>query len=117
MQTNNHKIVDYDAVLDAKFGKEGTPERIQAEEAAYSFYSGQILQDARKEAKVTQEELARRTNTTKSYISKIENGVIVPSVGVFYRIINALGHSPWRCGHQGMRRVSAGSTGIRSAYV
>ena len=24
MQTNNHKIVDYDAVLDAKFGKEGT---------------------------------------------------------------------------------------------
>ena len=26
MQTNNHKIVDYDAVLDAKFGKEGTPE-------------------------------------------------------------------------------------------
>ena len=50
MQTNNHKIVDYDLVLDAKFGKEGTPERIQAEEAAYSFYSGQILQDARKEA-------------------------------------------------------------------
>ena len=25
MQTSNHKIVDYDAVLDAKFGKEGTP--------------------------------------------------------------------------------------------
>ena len=58
---------------------------------AYSFYSGQILQDARKEAKVTQEELARRTNTTKSYISKVENGVITPSVGVFYRFINALG--------------------------
>ena len=53
MQTNNHKIVDYDAVLDAKFGKEGTPERARAEEAAYSFYSGQILQDARKEAKMT----------------------------------------------------------------
>ena len=39
MQTNNHKIVDYDAVLDAKFGKEGTPERARAEEAAYSYYS------------------------------------------------------------------------------
>ena len=91
MQTNNHKIVEYDLVLDEKFGKEGTQERIKAEEAAYSFYSGQILHDARKEAKVTQEELARRTNTTKSYISKIENGIIVPSVGVFYRIINALG--------------------------
>ena len=91
MQTNNHKIVEYDLVLDEKFGKEGTVERAQAEEAAYSFYSGQILQSARKEAKVTQEELARRTNTTKSYISKVENGVIIPSVGVFYRFINALG--------------------------
>ena len=82
MDTNNHKIVDYDAVLDAKFGKEGTPERARAEEAAY---------DARKEAKMTQSELAERTQTTKSYISKIENGVITPSVGVFYRIIAALG--------------------------
>ena len=52
MQTNNHKIVDYDLVLDAKFGKEGTPERIKAEEAVYSFYSGQILQDARKGLKL-----------------------------------------------------------------
>ena len=43
MQTNNHKIVDYDLVLDEKFGKEGTVERAQAEEAAYSFYSGQLL--------------------------------------------------------------------------
>ena len=91
MQTNNHKNVDYDAVLDAKFGAEGTPERARAEEEAYAFYSGQILHDARKEAKMTQAELAERTQTTKSYISKIENGAITPSVGTFYRIIAALG--------------------------
>ena len=91
MQTNNHQIVDYDKVLDQKFGKEGTPERIKAEEEAFSFYSGQILHDARKEAKVTQAELAKRIHSTKSYISKVENGVIMPSVGAFYRIINALG--------------------------
>jgi hypothetical protein len=30
MQTNNHKIVDYDAVLDAKFGEAGTPSRIKS---------------------------------------------------------------------------------------
>lgn len=30
MQTNNHKIADYDLVLDKKFGKEGTPERALA---------------------------------------------------------------------------------------
>ena len=60
MQINNHQIVDYDAVLDAKFGAEGTPERAEAEEKAYAFYTGQIIEDARKKAKITQAELARR---------------------------------------------------------
>ena len=78
-------------MLDQKFGKEGSPERIKAEEDALSFYSGRILFNARKEAKISQAELAKRINSTKSYISKVENGIIVPSVGAFYRIINALG--------------------------
>ena len=91
MPTNNHKIEDYDIVLNAKYGNPGTPERAKAEEDAYNYYSGQLLLDARKEAKVTQAELAKRTNTTKPYISKIENGIITPSVGMFYRLINALG--------------------------
>ena len=88
---NNHKIVDYDAILDAKFGKEGTSERVEAENKAYTFYTSQILVDARKEAKVTQSELAKRIHSTKSYISCIENGAIVPSAGVFYRIMDVLG--------------------------
>lgn len=91
MEINNHKIVDYDAVLDAEFGKEGTPERAKAEEEAYAFYTSQILQDARKEAKVSQQELASRIGSTKSYISRIENGLVMPSVATFYRIMNALG--------------------------
>lgn len=91
MEENNYQIVDYDKVLDAKFGKEGTPERLKAEEKAYAFYTGQILKDARKESKVTQAELAVRINSTKSYISRIENGLINPSAGMFYRIIDALG--------------------------
>ena len=43
MQINNHQIVDYDAVLDAKFGVEGTPERAEAEEKAYAFTRGRLL--------------------------------------------------------------------------
>lgn len=91
MKTNNHRIEDYDSVFDAKFGAEGTPERIKAEKDAYNFYSGQIMLDARKEAKITQAELAQRVKTSKSYISRIEKGDITPSVGVFYRIMDALG--------------------------
>lgn len=91
METNNHQIVDYDVVLDAKFGKEGTPERARFEEEAYTFYTSQILVGARKEMKVTQSELAKMVGTNKSYISKIEHGLIEPGVGLFLRIIDALG--------------------------
>ncbi len=34
----------------------------------------QILKDARKEAKMTQEQLAEKVGTKKSYISRLENG-------------------------------------------
>ena len=91
METNNHQINDYSAVLERKYGKEGTAERAKFDEEAYSFYTSQILLDARKEAKVTQSELAERINVTKSYISRIEKGVMTPSVATFYRIMNALG--------------------------
>ena len=91
METNNHQIVDYDVVLDAKFGKGGSPERAKAEDDAYAFYTSQILLDARKKAKMTQSELAKKVGTNKSYISKIENGLIEPGAGLFFRIIDALG--------------------------
>lgn len=91
MQTNNHSINDYDVVLDAKFGKKGTRKRAKAEEDAYAFYSGQIIQNARKSIKMTQETLAQKIGANKGYISRIENGLTVPNVGTFYRIISALG--------------------------
>jgi len=93
MQTNNHKIVDYDAVLDAKFGKTGTQQRAEAEEKAFAFYNGKIIEQARKEAKLTQSELAEKLGSTKSYISRVETGRTEPKVSTFYRIAAALGYS------------------------
>ena len=91
MQTNDHQIRNYDLVLDAKFGRPGTAEREKALDEARSYYTGQLLHDARKEMKMTQSQLAQKVNVTKSYISRLENGGVVPSVSLFYRIIDALG--------------------------
>ena len=62
MKTNNHAIVDYSAQLDKTFGKPGTPARNKFDEDAYNFYTGLVLAQARKEAKVTQAELAAGSN-------------------------------------------------------
>lgn len=93
MQTNNRKLTDYSAVLEQQYGAHGTPERAKFDEEAYAFYTSQILLDARKEAHLTQKELAERIGAEKSYISRIEKGITVPSVATFYRIVAALGRS------------------------
>jgi DNA-binding XRE family transcriptional regulator len=93
MQTNDNQIRDYSAVLEAEFGKHGTPERAKFDEDAYAFYTSRILLDARKNAGLTQCELAERIGVDKSYVSRIEKGITTPSVATFYRIVNALGLS------------------------
>ena len=91
MNTKDNMLTDISAELDKEFGEPGTPERAKFDEEAYAFYTSQILLDARKEAKVTQAELAKRINASKSYISRIEKWVIVPSVATCYRFLAALG--------------------------
>lgn len=89
----NNDIKSFDSVLDKKYGAPGTQARTAAEEAAVSYYSGIILKNARKKARMTQAELAARLGTDTAYISRIENDIITPSMGAFCRIANALGFS------------------------
>lgn len=51
---------------------------------------GQQIKEVRKEEKVTQEELAKRINTSKSVISAIENGKRNISFFVLEKIARAL---------------------------
>ena len=88
---NDNQIRDYDKVLDDKYGAPGTPEREQIEVEAEAFYSGQLLRNARKEAGMTQAEVAAKIGANKSYISRVENGLIVPTATSFFRIIAAMG--------------------------
>ena len=90
MQERND-IMSVDAMMDERFGKVGTLEREAFRKEAYAYCVGQIISDARKREKVTQQELAQRVGTNKSYISRVETGRTEPKVSTFYRIIAALG--------------------------
>lgn len=93
---NLDKIRNYPTVnesLNKKYGEEGTASRQKFTEEANAFFTGQLIEDARKKANLTQEELAIRVGSNKSYISRIENGKTEPKVSTFYRIVGALGLS------------------------
>ncbi|MEY4913406.1 MAG: hypothetical protein RL025_1233 [Bacteroidota bacterium] len=72
MKTNS-KITTFDQILDKKYGKKGQPKREQWEQQFESFRLGVLLEEARKKLGMTQEELAEKCGTNKSYISRIEN--------------------------------------------
>lgn len=69
-------IYDVDAWLDESLGKEGTPEREKNRERAWEEYNAQILLDARKNAGLTQQELADRIGANKGYISRSSEGLL-----------------------------------------
>lgn len=96
MQTKNKNIGDFDEVLDSLYGKPGTAERDAFRREAYTYCAGTIIRDARRSEKMTQQELADRVGTKKSYISRIETGSVEPSAGLFLNILNVLGLSIMR---------------------
>lgn len=66
-------ITDFEQLIDVEHGKIGTEERNKYEENVQMFIIATMLKEARKEANLTQEQLAEKTGTKKSYISKLEN--------------------------------------------
>ena len=62
----------------------------KAEEVAFYLRLGQNIHQLRKSRKISQEELARRTNCSQKYISNIELGKARPSAVLCARIAVAL---------------------------
>lgn len=80
-------IVTFDEHLDSRYGKIGTEKRTNFEIKAKAFAIGEILREARKDAQLTQEELAQKTGTKKSFISRIENGHSDIQLSTLYRLV------------------------------
>lgn len=80
-------ITDFEDLLKNKYGTKGTPERNKFEADSLAFRLGVMLKEARNDANITQEQLAEKTGTKKSYISRIERGQSDIQISTYYRLI------------------------------
>jgi DNA-binding XRE family transcriptional regulator len=73
MKSQNNHLTSFSDHLDELYGLPGTPEREKYDMGFEAFKIGALLQEMRKEEGLTQEQLALRCGTSKTYISRIEN--------------------------------------------
>jgi len=76
----------FDELLDIKYGKAGSSKRDEYEAKANYFVISEMLKEARKEAHITQEQLADKIGTKKSYISRLENGKADIQLSTLFKI-------------------------------
>lgn len=84
---SNSNITTLDQILDEKYGKKGAPKREQWEQQFESFKLGVLLEEARTKLGMTQEQLADKCGTNKSYISRIENNATDIRLSTLMKII------------------------------
>lgn len=87
MKTTKANLTTLDDFKDKHFGKRGSVKREALESGYENFKVGVLLHEARMEKGLTQEELAEKVGTTKSYISKIENDVKEVRISTLQRIV------------------------------
>lgn len=81
----------FDELLDAEYGVVGTAERDAFDADATAFCLAETLKEARLEAGLTQEQLAERIGTKKTYISRLENGKSDIKLSTLFRVFEGLG--------------------------
>lgn len=87
MKKVSKKITNYKQLITAEYGHKGSQSRIDFEIKSRAFMIGELLRDARRHSKLTQEQLAEKIGSKKSFISRIENGKVDIQLSTLYRII------------------------------
>lgn|SRR5690554_2549396 len=88
MTAKNKNLKSLDQFIDEKIGGKGTVKREQFENDYDVFKLGVLIQQAREQRGLTQEQLAELAGTNKSYISKLERNLKDVRFSTLQRIIN-----------------------------
>lgn len=83
----NSNLTSFSEHLDDQYGKRGTRKREKYEQEYEAFKLGVLIQEMRETQHLTQEQLATKCGTTKSYISRIENNASDIRLSTLMRII------------------------------
>jgi len=84
---NNKNLTTLDEFIEENYGKIGTKTRNEFEAGFENFKLGVMLQQARLEKGLTQEQVAKKAGTNKGYISKIENNLKDARLSTLQRIV------------------------------
>ena len=87
MKAKNKNLMTLEEFKEKNYGKHGTKERDELEEGYENFKIGALIHDTRVEMGMTQEQLAEKVGTSKSYISKIENNIKEARISTLQKII------------------------------
>lgn len=84
---NTKTITTFEEHLEKQYGKIGTEKRTDFEIKAKAFAIGELIREERRMASMTQEQLAEKTGTKKSFISRIENGHSDIQLSTLYKLL------------------------------
>lgn len=80
-----------DELLNVEYGTKGTSTRNVFDAETEAFCLAETLREERLKAGLSQEQLADRIGTKKTYISRIECGKTDIQLGTLYRLFQGLG--------------------------
>lgn len=83
----NKNLTSLSDHLNKQYGKRGTKKREVYEQEFEAFKLGVLIQEMRENQNLTQEQLAEKCGTTKSYISRIENNASDIRLSTLMRIV------------------------------
>ena len=86
-KAENNNLTSLNEIINKKYGERGNPKREKWEQEFESFRLGVLLEEARIKLGMTQEELAEKCGTNKSYISRIEHNASDIRLSTLMKII------------------------------
>ena len=87
MKSKNKNLTTLEEFKEKNYGKRGSKKRDELEAGYEIFKMGTLIHDTRLEMGMTQEQLAEKVGTTKSYISKIENNIKEARISTLQKIV------------------------------